>query len=70
MTATRRSISWAIEHGAVFDFLCHPSCMYVADPGFQTIDLICDLVAKARGKAAIVSLEQIATEMRDRENRR
>ena len=43
-----------------FDFLGHPSCLYVADPEFQTIDLICDLVKKAGKKAALVDLGTIA----------
>jgi peptidoglycan/xylan/chitin deacetylase (PgdA/CDA1 family) len=67
MAATRRSVEWAIEHRAVFDFLCHPSCMYVVDSKFQTIDLICELVEKAQGKAAIVSLEHIAADTQKRE---
>jgi hypothetical protein len=49
-----------IANGGVFDFLCHPSCMYVVDPRFHTIDLICDLVKKAGDKAEIVTLDAIA----------
>ena len=48
---------WAIEHRAVFDFLGHPSCLYVADPDFRPIDLICDLVRKAGDRAALVGLD-------------
>ncbi|HRX83212.1 MAG TPA: polysaccharide deacetylase family protein, partial [Pirellulaceae bacterium] len=32
LTAVRESVEWAIERRAVFDFLAHPSCMYVVDP--------------------------------------
>jgi hypothetical protein len=46
--------------GAVFDFLGHPSCLYVVDPEFKTIEMICELVKKAGDKAAIVDLDTIA----------
>jgi hypothetical protein len=60
LESTRRSVEWAIENRAVFDFVAHPSCLYVTDPEFRTIDLICDLVAKASDRAAIVDLGTIA----------
>jgi peptidoglycan/xylan/chitin deacetylase (PgdA/CDA1 family) len=53
-------IDWAIENGGIFDFLCHPSIMYVEDPGFETVKYICDLVKKSNGKAEIVTLGSIA----------
>lgn len=53
-------IQQAIEQGGVFDFLCHPSIMYVEDPKFETIKLICDLVNQAGDKAEIVGLSDIA----------
>jgi len=56
----RESVEWAIEHRAVFDFLAHPSCMYVVDPEFKTIELICELVNKHSDRAAIVGLDTIA----------
>ena len=52
--------SIAIEKRAVFDFLGHPSCLVVADPEFQAIELICSLVRAARERAAIVDLGTIA----------
>ncbi len=58
--AIRRAVEWAIDRGAVFDFLAHPSCLGVVDPKFQTIDLICDLVHAAGKRAAIVDLKTIA----------
>jgi DNA invertase Pin-like site-specific DNA recombinase len=36
------------------------SCLYVTDPEFQAIDLICDLVKKAGDRAAIVDLGTLA----------
>ncbi|MDA1051601.1 MAG: polysaccharide deacetylase family protein [Planctomycetota bacterium] len=56
----RESVEWAIEHRAVFDFLAHPSCMYVVDPEFKAIELICELVRQAGDRAAIVGLDNIA----------
>ena len=43
-----------------FDFLCHPSIMYVEDPKFETIKLICNLVNQEKDKAEIVGLSDIA----------
>jgi hypothetical protein len=53
-------MEWTIEHRACFDFLSHPSCLYAMDPKFQAIDLICDLVANADGKARLVDLTALA----------
>ncbi|MFO0947595.1 MAG: polysaccharide deacetylase family protein [Planctomycetota bacterium] len=58
--AIRQGIEWAIERRAVFDFLAHPSCLGIVDPHFETIEMICDLVRKSQGRAAIVDLETIA----------
>ncbi len=66
LKAVRRCVEWAIEKRAVFDFLGHPSCLYVVDPDFQTIDLILDLVQKAGDRAAIVDLGSIAKRAKDR----
>jgi peptidoglycan/xylan/chitin deacetylase (PgdA/CDA1 family) len=62
---TRMGVEWAIEHGASFDFLGHPSCLGVVDPEFRTIDLICDLVEKAGDRAAIVDVGTIAARVKD-----
>jgi peptidoglycan/xylan/chitin deacetylase (PgdA/CDA1 family) len=56
----REAVAWAIDNKGVFDFLCHPSCMHVADPEFRTVELICDLVREAGDRAAIVDLDTIA----------
>jgi hypothetical protein len=64
---TRRSVQWVIDNRAVCDFLSHPSCLYVTDPKFRTIDMICDLVEKANGKAEIVDLRRIAADTRSRQ---
>jgi peptidoglycan/xylan/chitin deacetylase (PgdA/CDA1 family) len=60
LEAIRRGVTWAIEHRAVYDFLSHPSCLYVTDPEFRSIELICDLVDKAGDRAKIVDLGTIA----------
>lgn len=60
LKAIRSALEWTLENKAVFDFLGHPSCLYVVDPDFQTIGLICELVKKAGRQAAIVDLETIA----------
>ena len=60
LKAVRLGVEWAIEHRAAYDFLGHPSCLYVTDPEFRAIDLICDLVRKAGDRAAIVGLDTLA----------
>ncbi len=60
LEAIQAAVSWTIEHRAVFDFLAHPSCLYVTDPEFRTIDLICDLVNKSQDKAEFADLDRIA----------
>lgn len=64
LKAIRLSLEWAIENRAVFDFLAHPSCLYVVDPEFRSIELICDLVRKAGNRAAIVDLRTFAERAR------
>jgi peptidoglycan/xylan/chitin deacetylase (PgdA/CDA1 family) len=64
LRAVRLCLEWCIARRAVFDFLCHPSCMYVVDPQFQIIELICDVVRHARGRAALVTLDRIAERLR------
>ncbi|MBY0589085.1 polysaccharide deacetylase family protein [bacterium] len=53
-----------IAGGQCFDFLAHPSCLYVVDPKFQAIDLICRKVVNAGPKAAIVTLDRFAERAR------
>jgi hypothetical protein len=60
LEAIRRGLAWAIENRAVYDFLGHPSCLYVTDPQFRAIDLMCQMVAAAKDRAAIVDLGTIA----------
>jgi hypothetical protein len=60
LKALRLGVEWAIEQRAVFDFLGHPSCLYVTDPEFRAIELICNLVRKAGARAALVDLGTIA----------
>jgi len=60
LESIRLGLAWAIENRAVYDFLAHPSCLGVVDPQFRAIDLICDMVAKSNGRAAIVGLDTVA----------
>jgi hypothetical protein len=61
LEAIEKALDWAIDRRAVFDFLSHPSCLYVVDPRFEAIELICERVHKARDKAELVSLQTIAS---------
>lgn len=60
LEAIQAAVTWTIQNGAVFDFLAHPSCLYVTDPEFRTIDLICDLVRQSSDKAEFADLDRIA----------
>jgi hypothetical protein len=60
LQSVEKSLRWAIEKHAVFDFLAHPSCLGVVDPEFKTIDLICRVVQEAEGKALLSDLNEIA----------
>jgi peptidoglycan/xylan/chitin deacetylase (PgdA/CDA1 family) len=64
LEAVRLGVEWAIEHRAVYDFLGHPSCLYVTDPDFRAIGLICDLVRRAGDRAALVGLDRLAERAR------
>jgi hypothetical protein len=66
LKALRLALEWVIDQRAVFDFLGHPSCLYVTDPKFQAIELICDMVSKAGERAALVDLGTIAERTRKR----
>jgi hypothetical protein len=58
--AVRRGVAWAIDNGAAFDFLGHPSCLYATDPKFDVIEMICQMVRKAGDRAEIVDLNTLA----------
>lgn len=60
LEAIRRGLAWAIENRAAYDFLAHPSCLYVTDPKFEAVDLICQMVKDAGDKAELVDLNQLA----------
>ena len=66
LKAIRQALEWAIDNRAVFDFLAHPSCLYVVDPEFKSIELICDIVRKAGSRASIVDLTTIAARVKAR----
>ena len=55
-----KSVRQAIESSAVYDFTVHPSIMYVEDPEFRSVNLICDLVNAAGNRAAVVGLDAFA----------
>jgi len=67
LRAIRAGVEWSIENRACYDFLAHPSCLYVVDPKFQAIDLICDLVEQSRGRARLATLEELAGRARGQE---
>lgn len=56
LRAIRAGVERVIERRGVIDFLGHPSCLYVTDPQFKTIDLICDLVEQAGPRAQLSDL--------------
>jgi peptidoglycan/xylan/chitin deacetylase (PgdA/CDA1 family) len=60
LDALRLALEWVIDNGAVFDFLAHPSCLYVTDPDFKAIELICATVRKAGDRAALATLGDLA----------
>jgi peptidoglycan/xylan/chitin deacetylase (PgdA/CDA1 family) len=60
LRAIRAGVEWAIRERACFDLLGHPSCLYVVDPKFRAIDLICDLVEASRGRARLATLDELA----------
>jgi peptidoglycan/xylan/chitin deacetylase (PgdA/CDA1 family) len=70
LKALRLALEWVIDQRAVFDFLGHPSCLYVMDPKFQAIELICEMVSKAGERAALVDLGTIAERARKRTDSR
>src|SRR5262249_8880097 len=60
LEAIQLSVERVIERRAVFDFLGHPSCLYVMDPEFRAIELICELVHRARDRAVLADLGAVA----------
>jgi len=66
LTAIRRGLAWAIQNRATYDFLSHPSCLYVMDPNFRAIDLICEMVQSAKGRARIVGLSELARRAKEK----
>lgn len=60
LEAIRRGLTSTINQGSTYDFLAHPSCLVATDPNFRAIDLICDLVERSKGRAAITGLDAFA----------
>ncbi|MFO0976336.1 MAG: polysaccharide deacetylase family protein [Planctomycetaceae bacterium] len=63
LTSLKQCLDWTIDNGAVFDFLAHPSCLYVVDPEFRAIDLICETVRMAGNRAMVCDLGTIAKQV-------
>jgi peptidoglycan/xylan/chitin deacetylase (PgdA/CDA1 family) len=66
LKAVRLALEWVLDNRAVFDFLAHPSCLYVLDPELKAIELICRMTRKAGARAALVDLRDIAARVRAR----
>jgi hypothetical protein len=60
LKAVRLAVEEAIRTGGTFDFLAHPSCLVVEDPGCEVVKLICSLVKDAGDRAAIADLAALA----------
>ena len=60
LEAVGLALDRVIATGGVFDFLGHPSCLCVVDPGFRTIEMICARVKKAGRRAELVDLDAVA----------
>ena len=58
--ATRACLEAVIDKGQCFDFLGHPSCLGVIDPGLDTIRMILEVVEKNRHRATLVGLDALA----------
>jgi peptidoglycan/xylan/chitin deacetylase (PgdA/CDA1 family) len=69
LKAIELALDWVIARRAVFDFLGHPSCLHVTDPEFKVFDLICDKVAAAGERAALVDLGVVAKRVQSRHQR-
>ncbi len=65
LRAIRAGVEWAIENRACYDFLAHPSCLYVVDPKFQAIDLLCELVERSQSRAKLATLDDLANRARN-----
>ncbi|HEY7330723.1 MAG TPA: polysaccharide deacetylase family protein [Gemmataceae bacterium] len=63
LKALQLALKWVLDNGAVFDFLAHPSCLYVMDPEFKAIETICTMTRKAGDRAALVDLRDIANSL-------
>lgn len=53
-----------VERRMTFDFLAHPSCLHVVDPGFKIIDAILARAARSGGAARVATLDAFAARAR------
>jgi hypothetical protein len=60
LAAIQAAIDHVIARRTVFDLLLHPSCLYVTDPDFKTIDSVLDLVEKVGPRTMLSDLTAFA----------
>ena len=60
LKGVRLAVEWAIQERKVFDFLAHPSCLVVEDPGCEIVKMVCGRVKQSKDRAEIVGLDKIA----------
>jgi len=64
LRAIRANVQWTLEHGGVFDFLAHPSCLVVEDPDLEVIRSVCEQVQTSRGQGVICSMDDVASRVK------
>lgn len=60
LEAIEAALELCVDEGLCFDFLAHPSCLYVVDPEFRSVDLISRKVSESNGRAVIATLDRFA----------
>ena len=60
LEAIDAALDTCMDEGLCFDFLAHPSCLYVVDTDFRAVDLICRKVGESKGRAVITTLDRFA----------
>jgi len=61
LKATRLAVERAIARRTAFVFLAHPAILYVKDPRFEVVELMCALVGDAGPSATLADLGTIAS---------
>ena len=60
LQALERALTWVVERGLVYDFLCHPSCLVVEDPELRIIQRICRFVQENNDRVRLATLPELA----------